>query len=102
MTPLVNLSPHHAATFDLFVNLLEHQLTETAYEAEAAELSYNLKALETGLEIKIYGFDHKLPVSSLYTFRPFTFYVLSKILLIVIQTSLKSGQCQKKKKKKEP
>ncbi|XP_071486548.1 nardilysin-like [Diadema antillarum] len=62
MTPLVNQSPHHAVTFDLFVNLLEHQLTETAYEAEAAELGYSLKALETGLEIKLYGFDHKLPL----------------------------------------
>lgn len=48
--------------FDLFVNILAHNLSEPAYEAEVARLEYQLVAAEHGLEIRMRGFNHKLPV----------------------------------------
>lgn len=49
--------------FDLFVNILVHNLAEPAYEADVAQLEYKLVAGEHGLVIKVKGFNHKLPVS---------------------------------------
>lgn len=48
--------------FDLFVNILVHNLAEPAYEADVAQLEYKLVAGEHGLVIKVKGFNHKLPV----------------------------------------
>lgn len=53
--------------FDLFVNILAHNLAEPAYEADVAQLEYKLVAGEHGLVIRLKGFNHKLPVR---TFRP--------------------------------
>lgn len=50
--------------FDLFVNILVHNLAEPAYEADVAQLEYKLVAGEHGLVIKVKGFNHKLPVSN--------------------------------------
>lgn len=49
--------------FDLFVNILVHNLAEPAYEADVAQLEYKLVAGEHGLVIKVKGFNHKLPVN---------------------------------------
>lgn len=51
--------------FDLFVNILVHNLAEPAYEADVAQLEYKLVAGEHSLVIKVKGFNHKLPVSDL-------------------------------------
>eukprot|EP00057_Strongylocentrotus_purpuratus_P032639 XP_788330.4 PREDICTED: nardilysin [Strongylocentrotus purpuratus] len=91
MTPLVNLSPKHAVTFDLFVCLLEHQLTETAYEAEAAELSYTLKALESGLEIKLYGFNHKLPLLFETIVDVIANFTFSQEMFVAVKENLKNS-----------
>lgn len=48
--------------FDLFVNILAHNLAEPAYEADVAQLEYKLVAGEHGLVIRLKGFNHKLPV----------------------------------------
>ncbi|KAL0201080.1 hypothetical protein M9458_004267, partial [Cirrhinus mrigala] len=48
--------------FDLFVNILVHNLAEPAYEADVAQLEYKLVAGEHGLVIKVKGFNHKLPL----------------------------------------
>lgn len=48
--------------FDLFVNILAHNLAEPAYEADVAQLGYKLVAGEHGLVIRLKGFNHKLPV----------------------------------------
>lgn len=48
--------------FDLFVNILAHNLAEPAYEADVAQLEYKLVAGEHGLMIRLKGFNHKLPV----------------------------------------
>lgn len=50
--------------FDLFVNILIHNLAEPAYEADVAQLEYKLMAGEHGLVVKVKGFNHKLPVST--------------------------------------
>lgn len=50
--------------FDIFVNILTHNLAEPAYEADVAQLEYKLVAGEHGLIIRVKGFNHKLPVSS--------------------------------------
>lgn len=52
--------------FDLFVNILTHNLAEPAYEADVAQLEYKLVAGEHGLVIKVKGFNHKLPVRGIY------------------------------------
>lgn len=49
--------------FDIFVNILTHNLAEPAYEADVAQLEYKLVAGEHGLIIRVKGFNHKLPVS---------------------------------------
>uniref|UniRef100_A0A8D3DP67 Nardilysin-like n=1 Tax=Scophthalmus maximus TaxID=52904 RepID=A0A8D3DP67_SCOMX len=48
--------------FDLFVNILAHNLAEPAYEADVAQLEYKLVAGEHGLVIRLKGFNHKLPL----------------------------------------
>uniref|UniRef100_A0AAX7TMD8 Nardilysin convertase n=1 Tax=Astatotilapia calliptera TaxID=8154 RepID=A0AAX7TMD8_ASTCA len=48
--------------FDLFVNILAHNLAEPAYEADVAQLEYKLVAGEHGLMIRLKGFNHKLPL----------------------------------------
>ncbi|PWA19139.1 hypothetical protein CCH79_00020776, partial [Gambusia affinis] len=48
--------------FDLFINILAHNLAEPAYEAEVAQLEYNLMAGEHGMVIRLKGFNHKLPL----------------------------------------
>lgn len=55
--------PLSLVLFDLFVNILVHNLAEPAYEADVAQLEYKLVAGEHGLVIKVKGFNHKLPVS---------------------------------------
>lgn len=50
--------------FDIFVNILTHNLAEPAYEADVAQLEYKLVAGEHGLIIRVKGFNHKLPVSA--------------------------------------
>lgn len=53
--------------FDLFVNILAHNLAEPAYEADVAQLEYKLVAGEHGLVLRLKGFNHKLPVSMPHT-----------------------------------
>uniref|UniRef100_A0A4W6D3G6 Nardilysin b (N-arginine dibasic convertase) n=1 Tax=Lates calcarifer TaxID=8187 RepID=A0A4W6D3G6_LATCA len=53
---------HVLVLFDLFVNILAHNLAEPAYEADVAQLEYKLVAGEHGLVIRLKGFNHKLPL----------------------------------------
>ena len=53
--------------FDIFINILAHNLAEPAYEADVAQLEYKLIAGEHGLVIRVKGFNHKLPVSGSHT-----------------------------------
>eukprot|EP00063_Salmo_salar_P030213 XP_014005048.1 PREDICTED: nardilysin-like [Salmo salar] len=47
--------------FDIFVNILAHNLAELAYEADVSQLEYKLIAGDHGLVIGVKGFNHKLP-----------------------------------------
>uniref|UniRef100_A0A4W3IE89 Nardilysin b (N-arginine dibasic convertase) n=1 Tax=Callorhinchus milii TaxID=7868 RepID=A0A4W3IE89_CALMI len=60
ISPLIQESPENLVLFDLFVNILAHNLAEPAYEADVAQLEYSLLAEEHGLVIKVKGFNHKL------------------------------------------
>uniref|UniRef100_A0A452RS22 Nardilysin convertase n=1 Tax=Ursus americanus TaxID=9643 RepID=A0A452RS22_URSAM len=52
----------YVVLFDIFVNILTHNLAEPAYEADVAQLEYKLVAGEHGLIIRVKGFNHKLPL----------------------------------------
>ncbi|XP_064605323.1 nardilysin-like [Liolophura sinensis] len=60
ITPLANQTPQTMVLFDLFLRLLKQNLTELAYPADLAQLWYELKDLETGMSIRVGGFNHKL------------------------------------------
>ncbi|XP_041648302.1 nardilysin b [Cheilinus undulatus] len=62
ISPLIQKSPENLVLFDLFVNILAHNLAEPAYEADVAQLEYKLVAGEHGLVIRLKGFNHKLPL----------------------------------------
>ncbi|XP_061680733.1 LOW QUALITY PROTEIN: nardilysin-like [Syngnathoides biaculeatus] len=62
ISPMIQKSPENVVLFDLFVNILAHNLAEPAYEADVAQLEYKLVAGEHGLLIKLRGFNHKLPL----------------------------------------
>ncbi|KAF5744448.1 nardilysin-like isoform X1 [Tripterygium wilfordii] len=56
---------------ELFVKLLKDELNETIYQASVAKLETSLSIFSDKLEIKVYGFNDKLPV------------LLSKVLEII-------------------
>uniref|UniRef100_A0A665VFD5 Nardilysin-like n=1 Tax=Echeneis naucrates TaxID=173247 RepID=A0A665VFD5_ECHNA len=62
ISPVIQRSPENLVLFDLFVNILAHNLAEPAYEADVAQLEYKLVAGEHGLVIRLKGFNHKLPL----------------------------------------
>ncbi|KAF3690508.1 Nardilysin [Channa argus] len=62
ISPMIQKSPENLVLFDLFVNILTHNLAEPAYEADVAQLEYKLVAGEHGLVIRLKGFNHKLPL----------------------------------------
>ncbi|KAL1023169.1 hypothetical protein UPYG_G00037250 [Umbra pygmaea] len=62
LSPMIQKSPENLVLFDMFVNILAHNLAEPAYEADVAQLEYKLIAGEHGLVIRVKGFNHKLPL----------------------------------------
>uniref|UniRef100_A0A2K6T8U3 Nardilysin convertase n=1 Tax=Saimiri boliviensis boliviensis TaxID=39432 RepID=A0A2K6T8U3_SAIBB len=60
--PLIQKYAANVVLFDIFVNILSHNLAEPAYEADVAQLEYKLVAGEYGLVIRVKGFNHKLPL----------------------------------------
>uniref|UniRef100_A0A8C7RPP2 Nardilysin b (N-arginine dibasic convertase) n=1 Tax=Oncorhynchus mykiss TaxID=8022 RepID=A0A8C7RPP2_ONCMY len=62
LSPMIQKSPENLVLFDIFVNILAHNLAEPAYEADVAQLEYKLIAGEHGLVIRVKGFNHKLPL----------------------------------------
>ncbi|PIK59768.1 hypothetical protein BSL78_03340 [Apostichopus japonicus] len=62
VTPLVNESKTNLVLFDFMTSILEHNLSEVGYDADVADLLYTFKTEETGLAMKVNGFNHKLPV----------------------------------------
>lgn len=49
------------------MNILAHNLAETAYDADVAQLEYMLFPGDHGLFIRLKGFNHKLSVSCIVT-----------------------------------
>ncbi|XP_066480486.1 nardilysin-like [Tiliqua scincoides] len=62
VSPLIQRSAMNVVLFDIFVNMLTHNLAESAYEADVAQLGYKVLAREHGLVIQVKGFNHKLPL----------------------------------------
>ncbi|KAL2089661.1 hypothetical protein ACEWY4_014349 [Coilia grayii] len=62
LSPIIQQSPANLVLFDIFVNILAHNLAEPAYDADVAQLEYKLVAGEHGLIIRVKGFNHKLPL----------------------------------------
>jgi len=61
-TPLAYRSPEDAVKLNLIVDILDDVLTDHTYNAELAGLSVSLGSVRRGFEVKLTGFDHKLPV----------------------------------------
>lgn len=62
LTPLIQESPENLVLFDIFVNVLAHNLAEPLYDADVAQLEYKLVPGDHGLVIRLKGFNHKLPL----------------------------------------
>ncbi|TRY82894.1 hypothetical protein DNTS_001530 [Danionella cerebrum] len=62
LSPIIKQSPKNLVLFDLFVNILAHNLAEPAYDADVAQLQYKLVPGDHGLFIRLKGFNHKLPL----------------------------------------
>ncbi|XP_041133364.1 nardilysin-like [Polyodon spathula] len=62
ISPVIQKSPENLVLFDIFVNIVAHNLAEPAYEADVAQLEYKLVAGQHGFVIKVKGFSHKLPL----------------------------------------
>ncbi|XP_074609078.1 nardilysin-like isoform X1 [Acropora palmata] len=60
MSPLINASPESLVLCDLFLSVLEYNLKEIAYDANVAQLGYSMTVAETGIVLKLDGFNHKL------------------------------------------
>lgn len=56
----INRSAQSMCMTDIYVKLLEKSLTELAYDASQADLSYAIKAFSSGVVIKIGGFSQKM------------------------------------------
>ncbi len=59
-SPLANIDPVHANMNALFVELVEDSLTEFVYPAQLGGLQYDLSALNYGIQLTIYGFNHRI------------------------------------------
>lgn len=55
-----NKSPLHLVCADLLVHLVSDALTETAYLASVCELGSSLSVNDSGLAMRVHGFDDKL------------------------------------------
>ncbi|KAF4097640.1 nardilysin b [Onychostoma macrolepis] len=62
LAPFIQESPKNLVLFDLFVNILAHNLAEPAYDADVAQLEYMLFPGDHSLFIRLKGFNHKLPL----------------------------------------
>nr|CAI5844579.1 unnamed protein product [Callosobruchus analis] len=62
ISPLSIKSARSNALLDMMMNFLVYSLTEEAYPAVTADLSYDISSYEKGLLIKVYGYNQKLPV----------------------------------------
>lgn len=60
LTPNVSKTPTSWVLFDLFVKVLDQNLSEVAYEADVAQLGYSVRAYENGVIIAVGGFSDKL------------------------------------------
>ncbi|XP_020915476.1 nardilysin [Exaiptasia diaphana] len=46
----------------MFLKVLEYNLKEISYAADVAQLSYSMNVHESGIVLKLDGFNHKLPL----------------------------------------
>ncbi|KAJ6663090.1 hypothetical protein lerEdw1_010683 [Lerista edwardsae] len=88
VSPVIQRSAMNVVLFDIFVNILTHNLSEPAYEADVAQLGYKVLAREHGLVMRVKGFNHKLPllfqliIDQLadFSFTPSTFQMITEQL----------------------
>ncbi|GMT12239.1 hypothetical protein PFISCL1PPCAC_3536 [Pristionchus fissidentatus] len=61
-SPYVGLDPMNMATTALTINLFHDSLTEYLYDPELAGLTQAVEVCNSGVDIKVRGFDEKLPL----------------------------------------
>lgn len=62
LTPMTYASPWHAVMAKIFTLLLEDSLSEFSYPADRAGCQYSFDKSETGLELIISGYSHRIDV----------------------------------------
>ncbi|XP_031561140.1 nardilysin-like [Actinia tenebrosa] len=62
ISPNVNHVPASMVLTEIFLKVLEYNLKEISYAADVAQLSYSMNIHETGIVLKLDGFNHKLPL----------------------------------------
>ncbi|XP_073259534.1 nardilysin-like [Porites lutea] len=62
ISPLLSSSPESMVLADMFLSVLEYNLKEIAYAADVAQLAYSMTISETGIVLKLDGFNDKLPL----------------------------------------
>ncbi|CAF0979560.1 unnamed protein product [Adineta steineri] len=58
--PLGSADPLHSNMNALYVELVEDSLTEIVYPVQLGGLQYKLYALDYGIQLTVYGFNHKI------------------------------------------
>ena len=61
-TPAAYMSPEAAVMTQLFAQIVEEELNEFAYDADIAGLRFQVSASVRGLELCVFGYNHKLPM----------------------------------------
>ncbi|EDO31509.1 predicted protein [Nematostella vectensis] len=62
ISSIVNESSQSMVLTEVFLKVLEYNLREVAYAAGVAQLSYSMSVHETGIVLRLSGFNHKLPL----------------------------------------
>lgn len=62
MSSMLRASPGNAVLLDLFVDVLDQNMSQETNAAECASLDFSIYGNDTGLVIQVEGFNEKLPV----------------------------------------
>ncbi|GAB4843855.1 Insulin-degrading enzyme-like 1, peroxisomal [Ancistrocladus abbreviatus] len=87
--PYASHSPEAEVLTDIFTRLLTDYLNEYAYYAQVAGLYYAITQTDSGFEVTIFGYNHKLRILletivdkiAKFTVRPDRFYVIKEMVI---------------------
>ncbi|KAL3869596.1 hypothetical protein ACJMK2_042264 [Sinanodonta woodiana] len=89
MSPVAYRSLESMTLLDLYINILQQNLTEDIYPAQMAGYEYTLDGLQTGMQVQIEGFNHKLPLVAEMVFKHITDFHCSIDMFEAMRTEMK-------------